>query len=501
MNNELFNPQNTELRTLVDANQDVFRYGLNKFDDSKYEDPTYLGFTIEIDDKSALFNDVLPFLEKHSDKTEMSARISVYKEFIAKVRQIFNSQESIKDESDKSKFIKQHYINSVSGLNLLTKKFVEWREDKLSVELFEDIAMFSTYLTHLYNNLIYSYENGRMMIPENLLKFNLYIKISEIRNLTSIAKLNSREISQQQIAQSLKSNITCLVYKLYDCEFDFFASQPIPESIIQSGIDSSAPSHAVLSLDIYFKSVSRQVYNPLVSNALSMNDNKVDLDVKIISTSGQASTTGQSPNPSASTTTSDGQPTQKQQVNTVSIYNQEAFMTQNQKKASSNSTYETEKKNGGVTEQRDLTEKEKQIEEIKKSNKPLNPFKAVDPAQTVNDEEQTFLQSLGQQAKQAGRNVVETSQKVIKRRIETLALQKRNELIRTFLNRVKQTATLNKQINPDNVYTDANYFKNALAQIGGDIGQSVSGELTDLLKNTIINKLNKNNKLGGLGNI
>lgn len=492
----------TPLRTLVDGNQDIFRYGLFKFDESKFEDPTYLGFTIELDDKSALFNDVLPFLEKHSaTRTEMASRIPVYKEFVAKVKQIFNSQESVKEEADKSKFIKQHYINAVSGLNLLTKKFTAWRDDKLTIELYEDIAMFSSYLTHLYNNLVYSYENGRMIIPENLLKFNMYIKISEIRNLTSIAGLASNDITQQQIAQSLKNNITCIVYKLYDCEFDFFSSQPVPEQIVQAGIDAAPVSHAILNLDVYYKSVSRQIYNPLVFNAIAMNDNKVDLDVKIVGTSGQASTTGQVTDESATKVSEDGQPVQQQNVESVAVYNQEAFLTQNQKKPSSSQTYDVESQSGSVTEQRDLSERDKQIEELQNFNKPLSPFRSVGTPDVAADEEQTFLQSLGQQAAQAGRNIIETAQNVVKRKAETLALQKRNELIRKFLNTVKQGATLNKQINPDNVYTNQDYFKDALAQLGGDVGQTISGELTDILTNQIKNKVSNNNKLGGLGNI
>jgi hypothetical protein len=120
-------------RTIVDPNQDVFRYGLHKYRDSKYEDPTYLGFTIELDDNSALFTQVLPFLERRSaaNWTELKSRIVIYQQFVDKIKQIFNSQESVKEEFDKTRFIKQHYINTVSGLDNLKKKFNVYREDRL----------------------------------------------------------------------------------------------------------------------------------------------------------------------------------------------------------------------------------------------------------------------------------------------------------------------------------------------------------------------------------
>ena len=41
-------------------------YNLKLEETSTFEDPTYLGFTIELDENSALFNDVLPFLEKQN---------------------------------------------------------------------------------------------------------------------------------------------------------------------------------------------------------------------------------------------------------------------------------------------------------------------------------------------------------------------------------------------------------------------------------------------------
>jgi hypothetical protein len=67
--------------------------------------------------------------------------------------------------------------------------------------------MWSSYLTYLYNNLTYSYENGRELIPENLLKFNMYIKISEIRNFTSTEKFNSTDQRDINIANALKNNV------------------------------------------------------------------------------------------------------------------------------------------------------------------------------------------------------------------------------------------------------------------------------------------------------
>jgi len=268
-------------RTLVDLNQDVFRYGLHqKYDKSlsDYEDPTYLGFTIELDSNSPLFTKVLPFLNdtQHSNRVEMKARVKIYNEFVDKIKQIFNSQDSVTEQGESTQFVKQHYINSITGLQHLQQKFINWKEDKLSVELFEDIAQFSSYVAHLHNTLEYSYINQRNIIPENLLYFNMFVRFSEIRNLTSTESNRdyTRDINPDIISKgnALKYNVTSIVYKLVDCKFDFFESKPFEDTVTQAGIDATFPAASILGLDIYFKSVRRQIFNPLINGAVSFND-------------------------------------------------------------------------------------------------------------------------------------------------------------------------------------------------------------------------------------
>lgn len=483
----------SSLRTLVDGNQDVFRYGLHKYTDSAFEDPTYLGFTIELDETSSLFTDVLPFLEKYSStRAEMQSRIPIYKEFISKVRQIFNSQESVREDSDKSVFIKQHYINSIAGLDNLTKKFNKWREDKLTIQLHEDIALFSSYLAHLYNNLVYSYENGRMIIPENLLKFKLYIKFSEVRNLTSISSIvNSQSTTyDKQLSEALKNNITCIVYKLFDCEFSFFESKPFEDTVAQAGIDTPNVPHSNLTLDIFFKSVSRQIYNPLIKNALAMNDNKVTLDVILVGQSGDASTNGQVTNQSGTTVGPNGQPYQKQEVSAVSKFQMEAFTHQSSKKPSSMKTYDIEAGIGEApTEPNDLNTRNAMLNDMKAYNEVYAPKKVNDQFVPDTDDfrnaasPNTLLQDpLGALNDLTNKIKGKVNSTLLeqKRKANNNIRQKRNQLVRQFISDVEQSVGL-KKIVPDNVYTNQDYFKNALEQIKSDIGYTVGDELISLI--------------------
>lgn len=484
------------LRTITNGDLDVFRYGLHKFDESKFEDPTYLGFTIEMDENSALFTQVLPFLEKHSaTRTEMAARIPVYKEFVSKIVSIFNSQESVSNPEQKNVFIKQHYINSVSGLDGLSKKFNKWKDDKLSIELYEDIGLYSSYIAYLYNNLVYSYENGRVIIPENLLKFNLRIKISEIRNLTSIGALKSTEPSDQAIVNALKFNVTCILYKLFDCQFDFFNSKPFEDTITQAGIGATPPGESIVPLDIFYKSVSRHIYTPLVSNAVSMNDNLVDLGIVIVNSTGNANPNGQVNNSSV-ITGPNGEPYQELESGNVSNGTIEGFPAHNIKKPSAISTYNIETANNqDVKSENDLAKKYEQLQDLIKydaelapeiltSNSSQFPPLKSDPNNTLLDtligkdltnvieDPQAALNNLTNKIA----NKLENSANRALHNAQQILKQKRNALVRKFVNDVERQVGL-KKIVPDNVYKDSDYYKNLLDQFKSDVGLTVGDEV------------------------
>lgn len=507
------NSYSAPLRLLVDGNQDVFRYGLHKHDrdGAAYEDPTYLGFTIEIDsDKSALFTQVTPFLEKKGQtNAELKGRIPVVEEFKNKIVQIFKSQESALSDDQKTIYIKSHYINSVSGLDVLSKKFVKWKQDKITLELYEDMTLFSTYLANLYNNLVYSYENGRQLIPENLLHFDLHIKISEIRNFTSIAKIKSTDPNDQAIARALKDNVTCLIYTLHDCKFDFFNSRPFGDDISVAGIGATLPGAATLPLDIYFKSISRQTYNPLVNKAIAMHDDMVDLGVVIVGYSGDVKQNGQTTNNAqnslitgdTNTAYQKGQTTNVQSIND----NGGLFSSSSDKKPSSISTYNIEtEQNPDADTNADLTELDKRVGDLQEYNKifapspdagkgiydriPDKPLESPnigledvidDPqaaAKKYVDNQKNRLGQSVDRLKAKGQSLIQ--QQLIKAQNELK--RKRNELVRKFVNDVVKKAGV-KKIVPDNVYTNQDYYQNLLDQLKSDVGINLSEEAKNFL--------------------
>lgn len=490
----------SSVRTLVDGNSDIFRYGLFKYDDSNYEDPTYLGFTLEIDtENSALFKWIKPFLEKHGDsRIEHNARLPIYSEFVNKIIQVFKSQESVSDPTEKGIFIKSHYINSISGLDALSKKFISWKKDALEIELHEDISLYSSYLANLYNNLVYSYETGRVMIPENLVKFNLYIKISEVRNLTSLSKLNSNDSSELEIANALKNNVSCIIYKLTDCEFDFTNSRPFGDEIIQAGVGAANVSQSVVPMRIFFKSVSRQTFNPLIKKAIAMKDDDLDLSVIIVGFSGDKKTNGQATDASSGSLNADGSLYQESttDVGDSKKASDNAFLNSGNKKPSSIKTYQSEvDRNKDIQEQNDFQSVYADMKDIKEYNKDLAP----DPKFIANSVEDTSmdtnlsgggfgltdifsnpqaaLSNFASAGKAKGISELSKAKQAGIKKIQHL----RAELVNSFVYKLEKKVGLQKII-PNNVNTDPNYFKDLAATTLNNLGFDAGTTLSNILK-------------------
>ncbi len=234
--------------SLVDHNTRVFRYGL--FDKSnEYEDPLFVGFTCEIDVASSpLFNsDIEHFIEFYSRKVpELKSRKELLYKFREEIQQFLRSQES------GSGYYRSHYINSIGGLDKLTKPFVD-RDDKITFLMNEDAAMRATYLSTLYNNLTWSYTMGRNLIPENLLWFTLKLKFAEIRNVTSINRLVAGGAEDLRIIKALRSSITSQIFTLHNCEFDFKESKNFGENVSVGGYSANKFDPANMSFSVKWR--------------------------------------------------------------------------------------------------------------------------------------------------------------------------------------------------------------------------------------------------------
>jgi len=272
---EVIEPSFIQTQTMVDYDSDNFKYGLGYYSSSEqtsvgasswrndpmffFQDPLFPSFDIILDvTRSPLFivdegtnykYSLSRFLDNYNNINSIATRQKLHSEFLKTLYTLFNTEFNQIDRN------KSYYINSIAGLETLNKRMIEFEKDKITITLNEDVSMISSYLSFLYKNLAYSYRDQRHMIPANLLRFNMYIRISDVRNMYFFTGSGS----------TLSFDKSYQIYLLRDCTFDFFKSKNFEDSITIAGFETGKPDKpANLLFDIYFKSVEIETNNPLI---------------------------------------------------------------------------------------------------------------------------------------------------------------------------------------------------------------------------------------------
>ena len=280
---ELGTPRN--FNDVRDPNANMFRYGLWYDIYSNVEDPTILGFTCEIDDsiQSPLFStgpySAQAFIEKYSFLPEIAARAQILEQFQINIKMMFRSLESTRTNSTDLPYVKSHYLEKITGMKSLSNKFIKYKEDALLFTMHEDVTMYAQYLAQLYNNLAYSYRNGKTLIPENLLRFTLKIKVTEIRNFKTVVRAVFDDTDRETARRSLINiNSSGIKYSLYDCNFDFFESQNHGDEIQIGGIGASVASTSNMDFKIYYKVASRLFKSEVIDDLSGATNQRGDLN-------------------------------------------------------------------------------------------------------------------------------------------------------------------------------------------------------------------------------
>jgi len=232
--------RDTITKIFKDKKTEHFKYGIY-IDDMHNEDPTVLGFDLMIDvNNSPLFSELPEFFKAFNGVSEISNRKDVYEQFIKELTAYFET--TTPGATNEFSAFKSHYIQSVSGLDTLVesisggsfeesgkKQFTDYGKDLLKLKLYEDVTLSTSHLALLYKTLSWSRINGRLIIPENLLRFDMYVQVSEIRNFNTVRK-NIIGGSGGELLSVVRANVSRYVYKLYDCQF-FFDKLPHTDSV------------------------------------------------------------------------------------------------------------------------------------------------------------------------------------------------------------------------------------------------------------------------------
>jgi hypothetical protein len=231
---------------------------LSQFSSTPFEnnDPVMFGFEIVFDTiGSPLLNgSIIDFLNNYNQVSELRSKIPVYEDFKHQFIKFFKTAGSVNVNTDRAMLSKNktnyantdsnkgskeffsargrkpylnYYLKKVGGLaNLIesntpeTKKFlVDYGKDIITLGFTEDVSLSVSTLAHLYKLLYWSKPNGKSLIPENLLRFNCDIIVSECRNFNRVRKALSGP--NQGNLEIIRDNVSRYVYSLKECQFYF----------------------------------------------------------------------------------------------------------------------------------------------------------------------------------------------------------------------------------------------------------------------------------------
>jgi hypothetical protein len=251
---------------------------LAQFKSTPYEnnDPVLFGFEIVVDAISSplLNGSVEDFIEQFKSISEVGSRKYVIADFKEQFSKLFKTKGKIFREADdkqtktaikndrlsddKQTNIYQtgkraylsYYLKKIAGLEMLIesntpskKKYLtNYREDVLKLTFSEDVSLSMGTLAHLYKLLYWSKPNGKNIVPENVLRFNCDIIISEVRNLNRV-----RKAIDTGNLEVVKDNVSRHIYSLKECQFYF--DQPAHDNEIDLSQPTKEFEQFVVTMD------------------------------------------------------------------------------------------------------------------------------------------------------------------------------------------------------------------------------------------------------------
>lgn len=208
------------------------------------EDPTMLGYDLEIKTTdSPLFNGSIDsFIQQMSGlgNSEIGSRKDILDKFKTQFfKFIKNELTSNSPLFDGTTGVKTYYLRNLGGLDNLNetndsskiKSFVDYGNEFITLEFNEDVTQNIGYLGSLYKMLSWSRINGKQIIPENLLRFDIDITITEVRKYNKVFAIDKNNV---EVYADLISKYT---YTLYECQF-FFPTLPHGDAIDMSAVSA-----------------------------------------------------------------------------------------------------------------------------------------------------------------------------------------------------------------------------------------------------------------------
>jgi hypothetical protein len=264
---------------------------LDQFKTTPFEnsDPIMYGFEIVVDSISSplLNGSILDFINQYTSINEIAAKKQVYEDFKNQFIKFFRTNGTVRINSEQTTITRTetkisgaenstnlfwpgkksylgYYIKKVGGLSNLVetnkgdvyKYLSDWKKDFITIDFLEDVSMSVGTLAHLYKLLYFSRPQGKLMIPENLLRFNCEIIISECRNFN-----RTRKNLQSGNIEILKDNLSRYIYSLRECQF-WFDKMPHPDEVSVGGEGPTVYENYTMQFDYKYSTVKLERFVP-----------------------------------------------------------------------------------------------------------------------------------------------------------------------------------------------------------------------------------------------
>lgn len=212
-----------------------------------YQDPTYLTFTLMFDNQSPLFNPevaIKSLREQYGDET----RSKKLKSFIDTIKLINLEM--------------PWYWKSITGIDRvfdldMVEPYWGGEDAKIEIECNESINLAISGLMDLYRDAVYDFKGWKQVLPENYKRFNLYVTVSEVREIQTTKK------NRAGLDVAINENITAdskpyFMFKFIGCQFDITSAK---ESF--SELNSAEPSQPQPKIRLTYKSLEKYNANYL----------------------------------------------------------------------------------------------------------------------------------------------------------------------------------------------------------------------------------------------
>ena len=262
------------------VNNSKTAYGSGSNGVTSLDDPTYLGFSLMFDITSPLFNGAVQGPASDINDGEFTVENTV-NQGIAAAGQLFNktSKESASGssnqpsgasaigylnaigEANRAQYLKAfiqgiqeinttrpYYFQTIGGIQEAWQKSTEFSvdpytgtsgEEGITIGCLEAIDLKLTALFSLYKMAVYDSMYKRFVLPKNLMKFDVYVYVQEIRKFKTTRNwLQATNPSTTNSSDSyVNQNASQVGFKFTDCEWDVKASGKVFEGVTNSGGD------------------------------------------------------------------------------------------------------------------------------------------------------------------------------------------------------------------------------------------------------------------------